>query len=119
MWWRTYVDSMERVKDTGVAGRRCRLTKRQGFDGYGFVLRSKKKHVGHYIDAIEDSSPAQRAGVRVGDRVISVNGRCVRHRFSHKQVSTGKLQVSLVDRWVKFRYTAIVATAQLKYALHL
>jgi sodium/hydrogen exchange regulatory cofactor NHE-RF1 len=70
-----------------LEGRICRLTKRKDFDGYGFVLHSRKKAVGHYVTDVEVGSPAERSGVLVGDRLISVNGICVRDH-SHKQVDS-------------------------------
>ena len=80
---------MDRNSDIvgGSRGRICRLVKKPDFDGYGFVLRSRKRTVGHYVAEVEEASPAERGGVLVGDRVISVNGRCVLDH-SHKQVGS-------------------------------
>ena len=48
---------------------------RGGFDGIGLILRYRNDTV--WAGTVMDGSPAQRAGVHAGDRVIAVNGDTV------------------------------------------
>ena len=53
--------------------------------GYGFSLASSCIRPGQYVDRVEEGSPAQKAGVKEGDRVVEVNGVNINHE-NHKQV---------------------------------
>ena len=44
--------------------RLCRITKWPDFDGYGFHLQAIKSKPGQFIGKIDDSSPAESAGLR-------------------------------------------------------
>ncbi|XP_017272505.1 Na(+)/H(+) exchange regulatory cofactor NHE-RF2-like [Kryptolebias marmoratus] len=60
--------------------RLCHLLKEE--HGYGFNLQSDKKRGGQIVRAVDPDSPAERAGVRSGDRIVEVNGvntRGLRH----------------------------------------
>ncbi|XP_038613715.1 Na(+)/H(+) exchange regulatory cofactor NHE-RF3 isoform X2 [Tachyglossus aculeatus] len=56
--------------------RRCQLTKDDG-QSYGFYLRIEQDTVGHLVRVVEPGSPAERAGLQDGDRVLRVNGTFV------------------------------------------
>ncbi|XP_029954275.1 Na(+)/H(+) exchange regulatory cofactor NHE-RF1a [Salarias fasciatus] len=60
------------TKDDGPRPRLCHLKK--GSTGYGFNLHSEKTRPGQFIRAVDDDSPAQRAGLRAQDKIIQVNG---------------------------------------------
>ncbi|KAJ3601316.1 hypothetical protein NHX12_032287 [Muraenolepis orangiensis] len=59
----------------------------RGSGGYGFNLHSERKCPGQYIRAVDDDSPAQRAGLRPRDRIVQVNGVSV-EGSSHSEVVT-------------------------------
>ncbi|XP_054897545.1 Na(+)/H(+) exchange regulatory cofactor NHE-RF2-like [Poeciliopsis prolifica] len=52
--------------------RLCRLVK--GENGYCFNLQSDKKKGGQFVRSVDPNSPADRAGLRTGDRLVEVNG---------------------------------------------
>lgn len=54
---------------------------------YGFMLRSGSGHgrTGQYVGEVDPGSIAERAGLKVGDRVIEVNGFNVETE-SHREV---------------------------------
>ncbi|XP_008151406.2 Na(+)/H(+) exchange regulatory cofactor NHE-RF3 isoform X1 [Eptesicus fuscus] len=64
--------------------RECKLSKQEG-QSYGFFLRIEKDTDGHLVRAVEKGSPAERAGLRDGDRVLRINGVFV-DQEEHKQV---------------------------------
>uniref|UniRef100_A0A3B3H8J0 Na(+)/H(+) exchange regulatory cofactor NHE-RF n=1 Tax=Oryzias latipes TaxID=8090 RepID=A0A3B3H8J0_ORYLA len=59
-------------KPDGLRPRLCHMKK--GQSGYGFNLHSEKSRPGQFIRAVDDHSPAQRAGLRPLDKIIQVNG---------------------------------------------
>lgn len=65
--------------------RLCHVIKVEDFDGYGFNLHAEKGKPGQYIGKVDDASPAERAGLRQGDRIIEVNGVNIGNE-THKQV---------------------------------
>uniref|UniRef100_A0A3P9K8S6 Na(+)/H(+) exchange regulatory cofactor NHE-RF n=1 Tax=Oryzias latipes TaxID=8090 RepID=A0A3P9K8S6_ORYLA len=52
--------------------RLCHLLR--GEEGYGFNLHSDKKKTGQFVRTVDPNSPAERAGVRPGDKIVEVNG---------------------------------------------
>ncbi|NWV20825.1 NHRF1 protein, partial [Origma solitaria] len=56
----------------GPAARLCRLER--GPDGYGFHLHGEKGKPGQFIRLVEAGSPAERSGLRAGDRLVEVDG---------------------------------------------
>uniref|UniRef100_A0A8C4R7J6 PDZ domain-containing protein n=1 Tax=Eptatretus burgeri TaxID=7764 RepID=A0A8C4R7J6_EPTBU len=52
--------------------RLCHITK--GDSGFGFNLHTEKGKPGQYIRAIDPGLPAERAGLRLEDRLLTVNG---------------------------------------------
>lgn len=65
--------------------RLCHVIKVDDFDGYGFNLHAEKGKQGQYIGKVDDGSPAERSGLRQGDRIIEVNGVNIGNE-THKQV---------------------------------
>lgn len=53
--------------------RECKLTKREN-ESFGFCLRLEKFKTGHLVRNVEKASPAEKAGLRDGDRILRVNG---------------------------------------------
>lgn len=84
----------------GPAARLCRL--QRGPDGYGFHLHSEKGKPGQFIRLVEAGSPAERSGLRAGDRLLEVDGENV-ERESHQQVveriraAAGAVSLLVVD----------------------
>lgn len=54
----------------GPRPRLCHMKKGSG--GYGFNLHSEKNKPGQFIRAVDEGSPAQRAGLRPQDKIIQV-----------------------------------------------
>uniref|UniRef100_A0A8C7Z0G5 Na(+)/H(+) exchange regulatory cofactor NHE-RF1 n=1 Tax=Oryzias sinensis TaxID=183150 RepID=A0A8C7Z0G5_9TELE len=46
----------------------------RGPNGYGFNLHSERARPGQYIRAVDEHSPAERAGLQPQDRIVQVNG---------------------------------------------
>ncbi|XP_062937015.1 Na(+)/H(+) exchange regulatory cofactor NHE-RF1 [Cynocephalus volans] len=63
--------------------RLCCLEK--GPNGYGFHLHGEKGKAGQYIRLVEPGSPAEKAGLLAGDRLVEVNGENV-EKETHQQV---------------------------------
>ncbi|NXH38143.1 NHRF1 protein, partial [Dicaeum eximium] len=84
----------------GPAARLCRLER--GPDGYGFHLHGEKGKPGQFIRLVEPGSPAERSGLRAGDRLLEVDGENV-ERESHQQVveriraAAGAVSLLVVD----------------------
>lgn len=63
----------------------CHVIKCKDFDGYGFNLHAEKGKPGHYIGKVDENSPAEKAGLKEGYRIISVNDSNISEE-NHKQV---------------------------------
>ncbi|XP_020859265.1 Na(+)/H(+) exchange regulatory cofactor NHE-RF3 [Phascolarctos cinereus] len=70
--------------DSTFTPRECKLSKQEG-QSYGFFLRIEKDVEGHLVRVIEQGSPAEKAGLRDGDRVLRINGVYV-DKEEHLQV---------------------------------
>uniref|UniRef100_A0A8C5IM69 PDZ domain containing 1 n=1 Tax=Junco hyemalis TaxID=40217 RepID=A0A8C5IM69_JUNHY len=70
--------------------RECTVSK-QPQQKFGFFLRVEQDTAGHLIRNVERGSPAHRAGLRDGDRVLRVNGRV--DGLDHESV-VGKIKQS-------------------------
>ncbi|XP_004619223.3 Na(+)/H(+) exchange regulatory cofactor NHE-RF3 [Sorex araneus] len=64
--------------------RECKLSKKEG-ESYGFFLRIEKDIDGHLVRLVEKDSPAEKAGLQDGDRVLRINGVFV-DKEEHLQV---------------------------------
>ncbi|XP_032275876.1 Na(+)/H(+) exchange regulatory cofactor NHE-RF3 [Halichoerus grypus] len=64
--------------------RECELSKQEG-QSYGFFLRIEKDTAGHLVRVVEKGSPAEKAGLQDGDRVLRINGVFV-DKEEHMQV---------------------------------
>ena len=67
------------------APRLCHIVKRNLNEGYGFHLMNNKTRNGNYIGKVDEGSVAFATGLRVGDRIVEVNGVNV-EKEQHKQV---------------------------------
>nr|XP_040032487.1 LOW QUALITY PROTEIN: Na(+)/H(+) exchange regulatory cofactor NHE-RF1a [Gasterosteus aculeatus aculeatus] len=68
---RLSVSSSAKEERGGPRPRLCHVKK--GAGGYGFNLHSEKTKPGQFIRAVDQDSPAQRAGVRAADKLVQVN----------------------------------------------
>lgn len=80
-----------------VGGRRpmarlCQLHRWIDFPGYGFNLLAMKGRRGHYVQNVERGSPAETGGIKVGDRIVEVNGVNI-FGENHQQVTAAALSV--------------------------
>lgn len=69
---RLSVSSSTKEEQGGLRPRVCQLKK--GSNGYGFNLHSEKSKPGQFIRAVDEDSPAQRAGLKPQDKIVQVNG---------------------------------------------
>ncbi|XP_037546648.1 Na(+)/H(+) exchange regulatory cofactor NHE-RF1 [Nematolebias whitei] len=69
---RLSISSSIKEEQDGPRPRLCHMKK--GSNGYGFNLHSEKSKPGQFIRAVDEDSPAQRAGLRPQDKIIQVNG---------------------------------------------
>ncbi|XP_077427659.1 NHERF family PDZ scaffold protein 2 [Vanacampus margaritifer] len=77
--------------------RLCHLVK--GELGYGFNLHSNKPKGGQFVRSVDPHSPAERADVRPGDRLVEVNGvniECLRHSEVVAFIKAGEREVRLL-----------------------
>ncbi|XP_062874790.1 Na(+)/H(+) exchange regulatory cofactor NHE-RF1 [Trichomycterus rosablanca] len=65
-------DSSEKEFKNELRPRLCVI--RKDSHGFGFNLHTTKSKPGQYIRAIDEDSPAERAGLQPKDRIIQVNG---------------------------------------------
>ncbi|XP_069381470.1 Na(+)/H(+) exchange regulatory cofactor NHE-RF1 [Paralichthys olivaceus] len=75
--------SSEKEVCTELRPRLCLI--QRGSNGYGFNLHSERARPGQYIRAVDEDSPAERAGVLAKDRIVQVNGVSVEGK-THSQV---------------------------------
>ncbi|XP_068435036.1 Na(+)/H(+) exchange regulatory cofactor NHE-RF1-like isoform X1 [Clinocottus analis] len=69
------INSEKEVLCTGPRPRLCVI--QRGPSGYGFNLHSERARPGQYIRAVDEDSPAERAGLLSKDRIVQVNGLSV------------------------------------------
>ncbi|XP_066475266.1 Na(+)/H(+) exchange regulatory cofactor NHE-RF3 [Tiliqua scincoides] len=65
--------------------RECKVTKREN-ESFGFCLRLEKFKTGHLVRNVVKGSPAEKAGLRDGDRILRINGVFV-DKEDHGQVA--------------------------------
>ncbi|KAK3530262.1 hypothetical protein QTP86_022408, partial [Hemibagrus guttatus] len=77
--------------------RLCHIRKDE--QGFGFNLHCDKQRVGQFIRSVDPDSPAHRAGLQPGDRLVQVNGRSIeglRHSEVVKIIRGGGEQTRLL-----------------------
>ena len=84
---------------------------KRGPGGYGFNLHGERNvQAGQTISAVDDGSEAQRAGLRVGDKVVEVNGVNV-EKMSHSEVVK---KIKMNDKQVSMLVIDHITEAYLK-----
>ncbi|XP_077591187.1 Na(+)/H(+) exchange regulatory cofactor NHE-RF1 [Stigmatopora nigra] len=63
---------------------------RREANGYGFNLHSERARPGQYIRAVDENSPAEKAGLLPKDRIVQVNGVTVEGKTHSEVVATIK-----------------------------
>ena len=94
--------------------------------GYGFSMASSAIRPGQYVDMVEEGSPAHKAGMKEGDRLVEVNGVNI-NQENHKQVVTRiklvehETRLLLVDRKCDKYHEQrnMVIKSSLPYVVHL
>ncbi|XP_077394936.1 Na(+)/H(+) exchange regulatory cofactor NHE-RF1 [Festucalex cinctus] len=81
------VDS-DKVVSPELRPRLCVI--RREANGYGFNLHSERARPGQYIRAVDEDSPAERAGLQPKDRIVQVNGVSVEGKTHSEVVATIK-----------------------------
>ncbi|XP_069566155.1 Na(+)/H(+) exchange regulatory cofactor NHE-RF1-like [Brachyistius frenatus] len=72
-------------EEVGVELRPRYCVIQRGQNGYGFNLHSERARPGQYIRAVDEDSPAERAGLLPQDRIVQVNNVSVEGK-THSQV---------------------------------
>ncbi|XP_072550086.1 Na(+)/H(+) exchange regulatory cofactor NHE-RF1 isoform X2 [Salminus brasiliensis] len=80
--------SSEKSFKNELRPRLCVIQK--GSNGYGFNLHSEKARPGQYIRAVDEDSPAERAGLWPKDRIVQVNGMPVEGKMHAEVVAAIK-----------------------------
>ncbi|XP_014904265.1 Na(+)/H(+) exchange regulatory cofactor NHE-RF1-like [Poecilia latipinna] len=75
--------SSEKEERAELRPRLCVI--QRGSNGYGFNLHSERARPGQYIRAVDDDSPAERAGLQPKDRIVEVNSISVEGK-THSEV---------------------------------
>ncbi|KAG8007100.1 Na(+)/H(+) exchange regulatory cofactor NHE-RF1 [Nibea albiflora] len=68
----------------------------RGSNGYGFNLHSERARPGQYIRAVDEDSPAERAGLQPKDRIVQVNGVPVEGKTHSEVVAAIKVGGNVV-----------------------
>ena len=79
------MDSIDGIPEDAPQIRLCHIKKRSDFNGYGFNLHAEKSKPGQFIGTVDEGSPAERGGLKEGDRIVEVNDCNICHE-NHKQV---------------------------------
>ncbi|KAL3842524.1 hypothetical protein ACJMK2_020528 [Sinanodonta woodiana] len=77
-------NKVETPRQSNVYPRLCHIIKWPDFNGYGFNLHADKENR-QFIGQVDDDSPAEAAGLKMGDRIVEVNGVNIEEE-SHKEV---------------------------------
>uniref|UniRef100_A0A8C7DJB2 Na(+)/H(+) exchange regulatory cofactor NHE-RF n=1 Tax=Oncorhynchus kisutch TaxID=8019 RepID=A0A8C7DJB2_ONCKI len=65
------------AKDSKAELRPRLCSMKKGVTGYGFNLHSEKSKPGQYIRAVDEESPADKAGLKPQDKIVQVNSMSV------------------------------------------
>ena len=87
------IDSAVEIPEDAPHIRVCYLSKRLDYLGYGFNLTADVSKPGQYIGDVEKRSPAEMAGLKLGDRVLEVNDVNI-SRDTHKEAVARIMSVS-------------------------
>ena len=106
--------------------RECHVKKWPHFDGYGFNLHAEKNKPGQFIGNIDSGSPAEKGGLKEGDRIVEVNGVNV-NQENHKQVVQRikavphETKLLVIDKKCEeyHKQNDIIVKSSLPYVLHL
>ena len=79
------MDSTDGIPEDAPRIRLCQIKQRSDFNGYGFNLHAEKSKPGQFIGTVDEGSPAERGGLKEGDRIVEVNDVNICHE-NHKQV---------------------------------
>ncbi|TMS39379.1 hypothetical protein L596_005914 [Steinernema carpocapsae] len=80
------------------APRSCLIVKENSGEEYGYNLHAERGK-GQFIGAVDENSPASRAGLRPGDRIFAVNGTSIAgesHRSVVGRIKDNPLQCELL-----------------------
>ncbi|XP_077574325.1 NHERF family PDZ scaffold protein 2 [Stigmatopora nigra] len=93
--------------------RLCHLVK--GENGYGFNLHGNKAKCGQFVRSVDPHSPAERADIRPGDRLVEVNGVNITHLRHFEVVALIKaeereVQLLVVDQKTDELFTRLGIT---------
>ncbi|MED6231952.1 hypothetical protein ATANTOWER_015342 [Ataeniobius toweri] len=80
--------SSEKEVRSELRPRLCAI--QRGPNGYGFNLHSERARPGQYIRAVDEDSPAERAGLQPQDRIVEVNSVSVEGKTHSEVVATIK-----------------------------
>ncbi|CAD6196743.1 unnamed protein product [Caenorhabditis auriculariae] len=72
------------LPDDAPPPRLCIVEKREGETEYGYNLHAEKER-GQFVGLVDPSSPAERGGLKQGDRIFAVNGHSIVGE-NHKKV---------------------------------
>lgn len=106
--------------------RLCHLRIWSDFQGYGFNLHAEKNKTGQYIGKVDESSPAEAAGLQEKDRILEVNGLSVvndNHQAAVLKIKSipNETKLLVVDPEADeyFREKGISLNGQVPFILHL
>lgn len=91
MFWHIFFSILLLTEMMSLHPRECTLVREDG-ENYGFCLRIERFKTGHLIRNVEKDSPAEKAGLKDGDRVLKINGVFI-DKEDHGEV--GDILVSL------------------------
>lgn len=107
------ISSSEADKEEPLKAKSCHLRKSRSFNGYGLVLKSQQQL--HVIGAVEEASPAYRAGLRENDVIVFVGKKNV-EKVDHDDIkvmiraaslTTGEIELTVIAKGDMPRYKTL------------
>ena len=86
--------ALQSMKRRRYAPKLCQIKKSADLANWGFTLQAES---GHYFIYIVEGSPAQDAGLKVGDRIIEINGVNILDDTQDEVVSRIKASNNVMD----------------------